>query len=158
MPASVPSELKLEEPEYEEDIGDLSPYLPELTSTSSRASSATISSFAAKSPRIDGDGKAGTSRGTEEHKHFAYGFTAPSTSSPSISTFANTPGATRMSRSTKTLPRTFQIDKEKLALRPLHNAINALSVTDLSIPKLQRWILGIAVGPFACRPPSVGGG
>ena len=42
MPPHVPAELKLDGPLYEEDIGDLSPYVALPLSTSSRTSSTTI--------------------------------------------------------------------------------------------------------------------
>ncbi|KAF8150895.1 hypothetical protein B0H34DRAFT_666138 [Crassisporium funariophilum] len=156
MPPHVPTELKLDSPLYEEDIGDLSPYLPLPSSTSSRASSTTIgSSIAASSPRnnftdeeqeLDIPLSSRQSPGTiTTPRKQLFGFQLASPSSPSLAKFPARPR--QLSRS-HTLPRVFQIEKKDSVPRAVHAEINALAVDPVSVAKMRRWIMGIAVVEF----------
>ena len=126
MPPNIPSQLKLEPPVYEEDIGDLSPYLSLPSTTSSTASLATINS-SISSPRFTTDDELDhpTSSGTPRNQSF--GFT-PSSASYSLTT------------------RSQDLLQKDSSPRPLCKEIDALQVDPISIAKIRRWILGIAVG------------
>ena len=139
MPSHIPSQLKLDPPVFEEDIGDLSPYLA-LPSTSSRASSVTINS-STSSPGFTTDDELDhpTSSGTPRKQSFGFHLT-PSSSSHSL--------ATSVSRSQGLLP----VQKEGSSPRPLRKEIDALEVDPISVAKIRRWILGIAVGESARLP------
>ena len=155
MAPHVPSELKLDPPLDEEDIGDLSPYLALPSSTSSRASSSTVgSSLAAYSPRnnwsddefdaLDVPLSNHTSpEAVETPRKQVFSFQLLSPSSPSLSKFPSKPR--ELARS-QTLPRTFQIEKRNSLPRPIRNEIIALEVDPASVEKMQQWIFGIAVG------------
>ena len=155
MAPHVPSELKLDPPLDEEDIGDLSPYLALPSSTSSRASSSTVgSSLATYSPRnnwsddeldasdvpLSGDITPETVD-TPRKQVFSVQLLSPS--SPTLSKFPSRPR--ELARS-QTLPRTFQKEKRNSLSRPIRNEIIALEVDPVSVEKMQQWILGIAVG------------
>lgn len=131
MPPRIPSNLKLDPPVYEEDIGDLSPYLALPSSTSSRTSSTTINSS------IDDESDNGLSAGTPREQSFGFHLTA-SSSSHSSETSYHPPVAQSMS--------------EHSSPRPLRNEINALQVDPASIAKIRRWILGLAVGKSIFHP------
>jgi len=155
MAPHVPSELKLDPPLYEEDIGDLSPYLALPSSTSSRASSSTVgSSLATYSPRNNWSddelnsscvqlSSSATSETVETPRKQVFSVQLPSPSSPSLSKFPSRPR--ELARS-QTLPRTFQIEKRSSLSRSIHNEIIALEVDPVSVERMQQWILGIAVG------------
>jgi len=154
MAPHVPSELNLEPPLYEEDIGDLSPYLALPSSTSSRASSSTVgSSLTTYSPRTWSDDElnssfvqpssSATSETVETPRKQVFSVQLLSPSSPSLSKFPSRPR--ELARS-QTLPRTFQTEKRSSLPRPIHNEIIALEVDPVSVEKMQQWILGIAVG------------
>ena len=119
MPSNIPSQLMLEPPVHEEDIGDLSPYLS-LPSTTSSASLATINS-STSSPGFTTD---------DESVH-------PSSGTPRNQSFGFTPS------STQGLPPVIQKNSSPT---PLCKEINALQVDPISVAKIRRWILGIAVG------------
>lgn len=153
MPPRIPAGLQLNTPQYEEDIGDLSPYLVLPSSTSSRASSSTIaSSLAECSPRnnyaadeFDSDIPLSshiTPGSVETPKRLAFSSRQLPSASPSLATFPSSPEIRR----SHTLPRTFQIEKEAVEPRLIHTEINALAVDAVSIGKMRRWILAIAVG------------
>ncbi|KIM35253.1 hypothetical protein M413DRAFT_20781 [Hebeloma cylindrosporum] len=148
--------LKLDHPIYEEDIGDLSPYLALPSSTSSRASSSTVgSSVAARSrnnwsdDELDASDLHLSSRITPETvdtpRKQVFSVQLLSPSSPSLSKFPSRP--LELARS-QTLPRTFQIEKRSSLPRPIRNEIIALEVDPVSVEKMQHWILGIAVVEF----------
>jgi hypothetical protein len=155
MAPHPPSELKLDVPLYEEDIGDLSSYLRLPSSTSSMASSSTLgSSLATLSPQnpwaddeLDASDVPLSSHITpgslDTPRKQTFSVQLPSPSSPSLSTFPSKPRG--LSRS-QTLPRTFLTDKP--LPRPVRNEINALGVDPVSVEKMQCWILGIAVGQW----------
>jgi hypothetical protein len=139
MPSNIPSQLKLEPPVDEEDIGDLSPYLSlPSTTTSSRASLATInsSSYSITSPGFTTDDGLDhpSSSGTPRNRSFGFHLT-PSSDSFSL--------RTNVSRSQE---RPVQKDPSP---RPLCKEIDALEVDPVSVAKIRRWILGIAVGESA---------
>ena len=136
MPPHIPSELKLDSPPYEEDIGDLSPYFALPSSTSSQASSTTInSSFSAYTPTED-DIQLGSPRTIRTPRKDSFSVHLPSPSSPSLSKFPSVPR--QLSRS-QTLPR-------KQPQRQIQTEISALAVEPVSVAKMHRWIMGIAVG------------
>ncbi|KAF8969105.1 hypothetical protein BDZ97DRAFT_264108 [Flammula alnicola] len=143
-----PTALNLEPPVDEEDIGDLSPYLSLPSSTSSRASSST--SIGTSSPRALTDDEldsdiplsSHTTPGAPDTPRFT--LQLPSPSSPSLSKFPSRPHVLR----SNTLPRTFQVERESTEPRQIHTEINALHVDSISVSKMQRWILGIAVVEF----------
>lgn len=154
MAPRVPAELKLEAPEYEEDIGDLSPYMSFPSSTSSRASSSTLSSSIAEShPRntsthdhdddLDHDIPSSNNLfpgSVETPKKSTFSLPLPSPSSPFLAP-PNVPKRPSQISRSHTLPRNFQLEKEQ-NVRPLNTEINALPVDPVSIAKMQRWILG----------------
>lgn len=152
MPPRVPAELDLEAPEYEEDIGDLSPYINFPSSTSSRASSSTVSSSLAEShPRniytddedLDQDIPLANDLSpvsAETPKKSNFSLPLPSPSSPSL-----VPKRPSQFLRSQTLPRGFVLEKERIPRR-IQTEINALPVDPVSVAKMQRWILGIAVG------------
>jgi len=153
MPSHIPPQLKLDSPVYEEDIGDLSPYLALPSSTSSRASSATINSSIASSSSVITDDEldlevSPSSSGTPRKQSFGLDLDH-SSSSHSLAKFVTKPR--QLSRS-QTLPRVPQLKKEDSSPRPLRNGINALEVDPISVAKIRRWILGIAVGESARLP------
>lgn len=123
MPSNIPSQLKLEPPVHEEDIGDLSPYLS-LPSTTSSASLPTISS-STSSPGFTTD---------DESDH-------PSSGTPRNQSFGFTPSGAR----SQGLP---PVQKDS-SPTPLSKEIDALQVDPISVAKIRRWILGIAVGESA---------
>ncbi|CAA7266811.1 unnamed protein product [Cyclocybe aegerita] len=147
MPPNIPSELKLDQPLYEEDIGDLSPYLALPSSTSSRASSATTSS--SYSPRnyteeeLDSDIPLSSKDSPVTPRTGSFSFHSPS--SPSLAKFA---ARHRQVSCSQTLPRLFQTEKRSSTPRKIQVEINALTVDSSSIEKMHRWILGIAVVEF----------
>ena len=134
MPSHIPSQLKLDPPVFEEDIGDLSPYLA-LPSTSSRASSVTISSTSSPGFTTD-DELDHPSNSTPKKQSFGFHL-SPSSSSYSL--------ATSDSRFQGPLP----VQKEDSSQRPLRKEIDVLEVDPISVAKVRRWILGIAVGQSA---------
>ena len=145
MPSNIPSHLKLEHepPVDEEDIGDLSPYLSLPSTTSSRASLATInsSSCSTSSPGFTTDDELdhSISSGTPRNQSFGFHLTPPSAS------YSLT---TSVSRSHGLLP----VQKD-FSPRPLCKEIEALEVDPLCVAKIRRWILGIAVGEWVCFSP-----
>lgn len=150
MPPNVPAHLKLEPPEYEEDIGDLSPYLVLPSSTSSRTSSSSISASSLRNALSDDDldyadpFSSHTSPGSiETPKRLTFSLQYSSPSSPSLSSPLVKPR--RLSRS-QILPRVSQAEKGIVEARIIHTEINALAVDPVSTEKMRRWILGIAVG------------
>ena len=134
MPSNVLSQLKLEPPVYEEDIGDLSPYLS-LPSTISRASLATINS-STSSPGFTTDDELDhpSSSGTLRNQSFGFYLTPPS---------ASYSLKTSVSRCQGLPPVTVQQDSSP---RLLCKEIDTLEVDPISVAKIRRWILGIAVG------------
>ena len=139
MPSNIPSQLELEPPVDEEDIGDLSPYLSlPSTTTGSRASLATINSSSysitfpgfTKDDGLDHPSSSGTLRNQSFGSHLT-----PSSDSYSLTT--------SVSRSQVRDPPTVQKDTSP---RPLCREIEALEVDPESVAKIRRWILGIAVG------------
>ena len=140
MPSNIPSQLELEPPVDEEDIGDLSPYLSlPSTTTGSRASLATINSSSysitfpgfTKDDGLDHPSSSGTLRNQSFGSHFT-----PSSDSYSLTT--------SVSRSQELPP----VQKDP-SPRPLCKEVDALEVDPVSVAKIRRWILGIAVGEFA---------
>lgn len=127
----------------EEDIGDLSPYLPLPSTTSSRASSrasiATINSSSCSNTSpgltIDDELDHPSSSGTPRNQSFGF-YLTPSNDSYSLTT--------NVSRSQDLPP----VQKDS-SPRPLCKEIDALEVDPVSVAKIRRWILGIAVGEFA---------
>lgn len=137
MPSNIPSQLVLEPPVYEEDIGDLSPYLSLPSATSSRTSLATTinsSSFSISSPGFATDDELDhpSSSGTPRNQSFGFHLTSPSAS------YSLT---TSVSRSQSLPP----VQKDS-SPRPLCKEIDALEVDPVFVAKIRRWILGIAVG------------
>ena len=135
MPSHIPSQLKLDSPVYEEDIGDLTPYsaLP-----SSRASSATINSSIASTPGCTTDNEVDeeiSPNGSGTPRKQSFGFHLAPSSSHSLST--------RSRPRPQVLP---PVQKEDSSPRPLRKEIDALEVDPISVAKIRRWILGIAVG------------
>ncbi|KDR78789.1 hypothetical protein GALMADRAFT_118246 [Galerina marginata CBS 339.88] len=152
MPPRVPSELKLDPPLDEEDISDLSPYLSLPSSTSSRASSSTIGSSLTSSRNDDFEFDSDiplsseiTPGNPETPKKLSFSLQLPSPSSPTLSKFL--PESHQISRS-QTLPRGFQREKEHAEPRRIHSEINSLAVDQVSVQRMRRWILGIAVVEF----------
>lgn len=127
----MPAQLKLEPPVFEEDIGDLSPYLA-LPSTTSRASSVTINS-STSSPGFTTDDELDhpSSSGTPRTQSFD-----PSSFSHSL--------AIAVSHSQSLISA-----QEGSSPRPLRQKIDALEVDPISVARIRRWILGIAVGESA---------
>ncbi|KAF8813388.1 DUF1630-domain-containing protein [Phlegmacium glaucopus] len=149
MPSHIPSQLKLDSPVYEEDIGDLSPYLVLPSSTSSRASSATINSSIPSSSSFTTDDEldrdiSPSNSGTPRKRSFGLHLD-PSNSSHSFAKLVTKPHQLAHSQ---TLPGAPQLEKEDLSSRPLRNEIDALEVDPVSVAKIRRWILGIAVVEF----------
>ena len=149
MPSNIPSQLNIEPPVDEEDIGDLSPYLSFPSTTSSRASSsvslATINSSSCSntSPKLTKDHEFDhdddpSSSGTPRNQFFAFHLT-PSNDSYSLTT--------NVSRSQGLPP----VQKDS-STRPLCKEIDALEVDPVSVAKIRRWILGIALGESALPP------
>jgi hypothetical protein len=137
MPSNIPSQLKLEPPVDEEDIGDLSPYLSLQSTTSSRVSLATINS-SITSPGFTTDDELvdhPSSSGTPRNQSFSFHLT-PSSDSYSLTT--------SVSRSQDLPP----VQKDP-SPRLLRKEIDALEVDPVSVAKIRRWILGIAVGESA---------
>ena len=135
----TPSQLKLDPPVFEEDIGDLSPYLA-LPSADSRASSASINSFTS-SPGFTTDDELDHPSSPETPRKQSFGFhLAPSNSSHSL--------AASVSRPQDTLP----LQRGDSSPRPLRKEIDALEVNSMSVTNIRRWILGIAVGESARLP------
>ena len=136
MPSNIPSQLKLEPPVYEEDIGDLSPYLSLPSTTSSSASLATInsSSYSTSSPGFATDDELELDRpsssGTPRNPSFGFHLTPPSTSSSLTTSVSRSP-------------------VQKDSSPPLCKGISALEVDPASVAKMRRWILGVAVGESA---------
>lgn len=126
MPSHIPSRLKLDPPVFEEDISDLSPYLA-LPSTSSRASSSSVTiSSSTSSPGFtttDDEIDYPSPSGTPRKQSFS--FPTPS-------------------RSEGLLP----VQEDSLH-RPLRKEID---MDLISVAKIRRWILGIAVGESAHFP------
>ena len=152
MPSHIPSQLKLDAPVDEEDIGDLSPYLVLPSSTSSRASSATINSSTASSPGFTTEDEldieiSPDSSGTPKKRSFGLHLGPPSSS-------YSLPARPR-ELSRFQAPHVSQLEKEDSSPRPLRNKINALEIDPISVAKVQRWILGIAVGE-SIRLPECG--
>jgi hypothetical protein len=136
MPPNIPSQLNLKPPVDEEDIGDLSPYLSLPSTTSSRASIATInsSSCSIASPGFTREYELDhpSTSGTPRNESFGFHLT-PSSDSYSLTT--------NSSRS-QGLP---SVQKDS-SPRPLYKEIDALEIDPVSVAKIRRWILGIAVG------------
>lgn len=138
MPSNIPSQLKLElePPVDEEDIGDLSPYLLLPSTTSSRASLATInsSSYSNTSHGFTTDDELDHPSGSGTPTNQSFGFhLAPPSVSYSLTT--------RVSCS-----QDFPPEQRDLSPRPLRKEIDELEIDPVSVAKIRRWILGIAVG------------
>ena len=140
MPSNIPSQLNLEPPVDEEDIGDLSPYLSLPSTTSSRASSraslatiyssncSTTSPGFTKDDELDHPSSSGTPRNQSSDFHLT----------PSNDSYSLTTSVSRF----QDLP---PVQKDS-SPRPLCKEIDALEVDPVSVVKIRRWILGIAVG------------
>ncbi|KAF9532638.1 hypothetical protein CPB83DRAFT_784718 [Crepidotus variabilis] len=150
MPPNIPAKLNLDPPEYEEDIGDLSPYaaLPLTTSTTSTTLGSSISGFSPRSYREeDGHDSDIPQSAHDEYatirtpKKGAFGTQLHSPSSPSLVK----PSPTRRVSRSQTLPRGFNTDKTP---RKVQTEISALDIDLTAVTKMRRWILGIAVVEF----------
>ncbi|SRR6266540_5200677 len=122
MPSRVPAELKLNEPVYEEDIGDLSPYAVLPLSTSSTTINSSLGGY---SPR---------SILTEDSD-------IP-LSSNNMYYMLKTPKRGSFSSLPQLL---YTHDKQP---RKLQKEFDSLGVDPAAIAKMQRWVLGIAVGGY----------
>ncbi|KAJ3514657.1 hypothetical protein NLJ89_g2253 [Agrocybe chaxingu] len=130
MPPNIPSELKLDQPLYEEDIGDLSPYIVLPSSTSSQASSATASS--SYSPRnyteeeLDSDIPLSSKESPVTPRTGSFNFHSPS--SPSLARLAT--------------------EKRSSTPRQIQAEINALAVDSPSMEKCTdgSWELVLTTG------------
>lgn len=140
MPSHVPAELELTSPLYEEDIGDLSPYVALPLSASSRTSSTTLTTSESYSTRstlvrneFDSDHVFGAN---EAHRmdSLRRAFLSTNSRSPSLSSLPipSLPAQTPAQK----LPRKFQSE------------FDALIVDSDAVAKMRRWILGIAVGVY----------
>jgi hypothetical protein len=132
--------LRLEEP-FEEDISDSSPYLG-------------VYSTSGSSPASFTDGST-ISTATPSRPSFPPGFDVPhitqslsrkkslgslnSPSSPTLHKFVRAPSLSR----SQTLPRIFQLEKKP---RRRQSELDGLEVSNESIEKIRRWIIGIAIG------------
>ena len=132
MPSNIPSQLKLEPPVYEEDIGDLSPYLSLPSTISSSTSLATINSSicSTSSPGFATDDELDcpSSSGTPRNPSFGFHLDPPSASSSLTTSVSRSP-----------------VQKDS-SPTPLCKGIGALEVDPVSVAKIRRWILGVAIG------------
>ena len=148
MPSHIPSQLKLDQPVYEEDIVDLSPYFALPVSSSSRASSATINSSITSSIGFTTDDESldfensPSSSGTPRKQTFGFHL-APSNSSHSLTTRSHHISCPQARLSVP------QLGNEDSSPRSLRVEIDALEVNPISVAQIRRWILGIAVGESA---------
>lgn len=152
-----PTQLILEDPEYEEDIGDLSPYLSLPSSTSSRASSSTSFSGTSSPRTLPTDDEdiiafhtrdAASPDALNTPTNTKFSFQLPSLSSPSV---VSSPGRPLEISRANSLPDSTLAEKERSAPRQMREELKALSQDSVSIAKMRRWIMGIAVGKgFGC--------
>ena len=130
MPSHVPAELKLDEPVYEEDICDLSPYSLLPSSTTSTTINSSLGSYSPRSILLEDD----IPMSGNDMYHMLL-------KTPKRSLFNSLPTQSSSLHAHDKQPRKLQMELDSLGVDPV------------VIAKLQRWVLGIAVGVLAVHFP-----
>ena len=123
MPSHVPAELKLDEPVYEEDICDVSPYAVLPLSTTSTTINSSLGGYSPRSIQPEDD--------VPMSGHDMYHMLSRT---PKRGLFGSLPSSSLQTH-----------DKQPLKLQM---ELDSLGVDPVAIAKMQRWVLGIAVGVY----------